>query len=343
MLRVGLVGYGYWGPNLARNFSDLPQRYKLTAIADLSESRRANAQARYPGTRVTGDVRELIEAPDIDAVAIATPLSTHYELAKMALRAGKHVLVEKPMTSTVAEAEDLLAIAAARRLVLMVDHTFVYTGAVRKMRDLAVSGELGDLYYYDSARVNLGLFQHDTDVIWDLAVHDLSIMDFVTGMEPCAVSATGVGHVTGRAENIAYVTIFFQSNLIGHVHVNWLAPVKLRRTMLGGSRKMIVYDDLEPSEKVKVYDKGITVANRPEDVYKLLIGYRSGDMWAPQIEPLEALRTEAIEFADAIENSRPALTDGLAGLRVVRILQAATQSMKARGRLIELNTAKATA
>jgi predicted dehydrogenase len=285
-------------------------------------------------------VEELLANPSVDAVAIATPVSTHFDLGMQALRAGKHVLLEKPMTTTSAESVALIEEAERRGLVLMVDHTFVYTGAVRKIRDLVGSGKIGELYYYDSARVNLGLFQHDVDVIWDLAVHDLSIMDYVLNTHPSAMAATGMSHVAGKPENIAYITAFFEKNLIAHINVNWLSPVKVRRTLIGGSKQMIVYDDMEPSEKVKIYDKGITVTNGQESVYKMLIGYRTGDMYAPQLDMGEALRVEAQHFAECIENGKAPLTDGYAGLRVVRMLEAATQSMKKQGQLVELQKEK---
>ncbi len=340
MIRVGVIGYGYWGPNLVRNFFDCPNKFEVVAVSDKLPERLDLIKARYPSVRVATDPEQLIRDPGIDAIAIATPVSTHFDLANRAMRAGKHVLVEKPMTNTVAEAEELVELARSRNLTLMVDHTFVYTGAVRKMRALVEKAELGDLYYYDSVRVNLGLFQHDVDVIWDLAVHDLAIMDYVIGQQPCAVSATGLCHIPGRSEDIAYVTMFFESSFIAHIHVNWLAPVKVRRTMIGGSRKMVVYDDVEPSEKIKVYDKGVTVAAREEDMYKLMISYRSGDMWAPQLDNAEALRAEIFEFAAAIEQNRQPLTGGEAGLSVVRTLEAATKSMKSRGQLIDLHAGR---
>jgi len=335
MIRVGVVGYGYWGPNLVRNFSEAPNT-TVTAVSDMRADRLAMVERRYPGIRTTTRVEELLANPAVDAVAIATPVSTHFDLGMQALRAGKHVLLEKPMTTTSAESLALIEEAERRNLVLMVDHTFVYTGAVRKIRDLLASGRLGDPYYYDSARVNLGLFQHDVDVIWDLAVHDLSIMDYVLNAHPSAITATGMSHVAGKPENIAYLTAFFENNLIAHINVNWLSPVKVRRTLIGGSKQMIVYDDMEPSEKVKVYDKGITISNGPESVYRMLIGYRTGDMYAPQLDMSEALRVEAQHFAECIELGGQPLTDGYAGLRVVRMLEAATQSMKKQGALIEL-------
>jgi len=342
MLRVGVIGYGYWGPNLVRNFAEVPCSH-VVAVSDLRLDRLALAQSRYPAIGTTTDYRDLLADARIDAIAIATPVSTHFELAMQALQAGKHVLVEKPLSATSEQAVRLIEEADQRNRVLMVDHTFVYTGAVRKIRELVASNGLGDIYYYDSVRVNLGLFQHDVNVIWDLAVHDLSIMDYALPSQPCAVSATGISHVPGEPENIAYLTLFFDRDLIAHIHANWLAPVKVRRTLIGGSRKMIVYDDLEPSEKVKVYDKGITVNNDAESVYQMLISYRTGDMWAPQLDRTEALRTEVLHFINCIEHGECPITDGEAGLQVVRILEAATQSMAERGRLVELDTGRVTA
>jgi predicted dehydrogenase len=328
-VRIGVVGYGYWGPNLVRNFADVPGAV-VTAVADLRRDRLDLAGRRCPGAELHTDPYALIASPAVDAVVVATPVATHFALARAAIRAGKHVLVEKPLASSSAEALTLIDEAAARRLVLMVDHTFVYTPAVRRIRELVA--ELGEIYYYDSVRVNLGLFQHDVNVLWDLAVHDLSIMDFVLGRQPSALSATGVAHVPGKPENIAYLTMFFPDRLIGHVHVNWLAPVKIRRTLIGGSRRMILFDDIEASEKIKVYDKGISVDQNPERVYQALIGYRTGDMWAPQVPVTEALHVEAKHFLDCIATGRTPDTDGAAGLRVIRLLEAATQSMEEHGR-----------
>lgn len=338
-INIGVIGYGYWGPNLVRNFVETPGA-QVKTVSDFKPELLAKVQARYPNIQVTTDCQDIFNDPKIDAVAIATPVSTHFDLALAALQAGKHVLVEKPMTVSSEQAMRLIEEAEKRNLVLMVDHTFVYTGAVRKMRDLVVTNVIGDIYYYDSVRVNLGLFQHDVNVIWDLAVHDLSIMDYILPSQPYAVSATGMSHVPGEPENIAYLTLFFEGNLIAHIHVNWLAPVKVRRTLIGGSQRMIVYDDLEPSEKVKIYDKGITVNGNAESLYQMLIGYRAGDMWAPHLEVTEALRTEGLHFINCIQTGDRPITDGQAGLRVVRILEAATESMKKQGQLVELNIAE---
>ena len=335
MINIGVIGYGYWGPNLVRNFSGAADA-QVRAVADLNEQRLGLVKKRHPSVEVTTDFQTLLASPDIDAVAIATPVSSHFNLALQALRAGKHVFIEKPLTETAEQAEQLIAEADKRGLVLHVDHTFIYTGAVRKMRALVEGGELGDLYYYDSVRVNLGLFQPDVDVIWDLAVHDLSIMDYVFSSKPAAVSAAGMSHVRGKPTNVAFLTIFFEDNAIAHLHVNWLAPVKVRRTLIGGSRKMIVYDDLEPSEKVKVYDKGITMDGGKEDAYEERIGYRTGDMWAPKLEVTEALLVEADHFVRCIQDNEPSLSDGQAGLRVVQILEAASHSLRERGRPVKL-------
>jgi len=333
VITIGVIGYGYWGPNLVRNFSEAAGA-RVGFVTDLHPERLSQAAARYPAIKVSTDYRDLINDAAVDAVAVATPVSSHFELAMAALRAGKHVLVEKPMTSTSEQSLALIDEAERRGLVLMVDHTFVYTSAVKKIRELTQSGDLGEIYYYDSVRINLGLFQHDVNVLWDLAVHDLSIMDYVLAQTPVSVSATGLAHVDGQPENIAYMTMFFAGRLIAHVHVNWLAPVKVRRTLLGGSRRMIVFDDLETSEKIKVYDRGISLNPSPENVYQMLIGYRAGDMWAPQLPLAEALQIEARHFVECVDRRATPITDGQAGLRVVRLLEAATQSMAQHGALV---------
>ena len=338
MIRVGVIGYGYWGPNLVRNFGESPGA-RVACVSDLRPERLAQVKARYPAVKVTTSHRELIEEPEVDAVAIATPVFTHFDLAMQALKAGKHVFVEKPLASTGEQVQKLIDAAHQADRILMVDHTFVYTGAVRKIRELVDSGKLGDIYYYDSTRVNLGLFQHDIDVIWDLAVHDLSIMDYVIPARPVAVSATGLSHVLGGKENIAFLTLFFPSSMIAHIHVNWLAPVKIRRTLIGASKQMIVYDDLEQSEKIKIYDSGITL-NRQQDpaekIYEVLVGYRTGDMLSPRLDMKEALGVEAAHFVHCIKERKQPTSDGQAGLRVVQILEAATQSMRRRGVPVDL-------
>ncbi len=341
MIGVGVVGYGYWGPNLVRNFNETPGS-KVVEVSDLRSARLVQARTRYPSIEITTDHRTLMTNPAVDAVVIATPVSTHYDLAMQALRAGKHVLVEKPLAATSEQAMRLMEEADRRNRVLMVDHVFVFTSPVREIRELVMADHLGGIYYYDSVRVNLGLFQHDVNVIWDLAVHDLSIMNYVLPSMPSAVSATGISHIPGQPENIAYITLFFNDRLIAHIHVNWLAPVKIRRTLIGGERKMILYDDLEPSEKVKVYDRGIIVHKDVESIYQMLVSYRTGDMWAPQLDTTEGLRTAALHFIHCIEQDEKPITDGEAGLRVVRILEAATRSMMERGQLVELDVSRMT-
>ncbi len=335
MLKLGVIGYGYWGPNLVRNFMEAPGS-TVVSVCDLRPERLNQLVNRYPSIKTCTDTQELLSDPQIEAVAIATPVSTHFDLAIAALRANKHVLVEKPLAANSEQALQLIEEAAARKRVLMVDHTFVYTGAVRKIRELITDNQLGEIYYYDAVRVNLGLFQHDVNVIWDLAIHDLSIMDYVLPSRAVAVSATGISNIPGQPENVAYITLFFGNPQIAHVHVNWLTPVKVRHTLIGGSDKMILYDDLEPSEKVKIYDKGVRVSQSPEDVYEMLVSYRSGDMWAPRLDATEALHTEALHFIDCIQNNKQPETDGQAGLRLVRIVEAAERSLRARGELVQI-------
>jgi predicted dehydrogenase len=326
MIKVGVIGYGYWGPNLVRNFSDIPGA-QVIAVSDLNSDRLKLAKNRYPHLSTTIDHKELISNPAIDAVIIATPVSTHFDLALQAIKEGKHVLVEKPLASTTEEGNRLLEEAQKRNLTLLVDHTYVYTGAVRKISKLIQKNELGEIYYYDSTRVNLGMFQYDVNVIYDLAVHDLSIMDFLLdGTQPSAVLATGKSHVEDRPEN----------GLIAHINVNWLSPVKIRQTLIGVSNKMVVFDDLEATEKVKVYDSGITINNRPEKVYETIVGYRMGDIWAPKIDQTEALHAEALHFVDCVENNTQPITGAEMGLRVVRVMEAASLSLAQTGKLIKL-------
>jgi len=335
-ISLGIIGHGYWGPNLLRNYMQLPQS-KVQMVSDLDPKKLEPAKRLYPQIEVSTDPADVFQHPDIQAVAIATPVSTHFELADRALDAGKHVLLTKPFTNSSEQAEVLIEKAKSKNLVLAVDHTFVYTGAVRKMRDLVDRGELGEIYYYDSTRINLGLFQHDVNVLWDLAVHDLTIMDYILPSKAIGVAATGMQHVPHEPENIAYLTVFFENHLIAHINVNWLAPVKVRQTLVGGSEKMIVYNDLEPSEKIRVYDRGVDVQNNPENIYQMLISYRSGDMWAPHLDLTEALHTEALHFLDCIQNGTQPITDGESGLRVVKMLEAADISLSKNGAYTPLN------
>lgn len=333
LLRVGVVGYGYWGPNIVRNLHAL-DGVRVVRVCDKCPKALQRLKKTYPSVSVTEDVHELLTATDIDAIAVVTPVRTHHALARAALENGKHVFVEKPFTATTAQAEELIELAERKNLTLMVDHTFLFTGAVRKIRQLMEEGVLGNLYYYDSTRVNLGLFQHDVNVIWDLAPHDLSIMDYLIQGRAEAVVATGVSHLNGF-EDVAFITVYFPRNVIAHINVNWLSPVKVRTTLIGGEKKMLVWNDLEADEKIKVYDKGVEVTNQ-QGIYNLLVSYRSGDMWAPQIERTEALQVELDYFVDCVTHQKKPINDGEAGLRVVRMLEAANQSLLQKGACLKL-------
>jgi predicted dehydrogenase len=332
MIRVGVIGFGYWGPVVARNFQ-AADGCQLAAICDANPTAQERARKAFPGVLVTGDAAGIVRSPGIDAVAVITPVWTHFEFAKAALENGKHVFVEKPFTASSAEASQLIDLAASRKLQIMVDHTFLFTGAVRKIRQLIDQDVLGKLFYYDSSRINLGLFQHDVNVIWDLAPHDLAIMNYLIDAQPESVSATGQCHLNGL-EDMAYVTVYF-SRIMAHINVNWLSPVKVRTTLIGGEKKMVVWNDLEADEKVKVYDKGVEIANG-EGVYDLLVSYRSGDMWAPKVDQTEALKVEARYFVECVTQNQAPFNDGITGLRVVRLLEAAAQSLKERGRPVRV-------
>jgi predicted dehydrogenase len=334
-LNIGVIGYGYWGPNLVRNFAELDDA-RVHAVADLNPTALERVRKRYPGIHLTTDVQAMIRDPEIDAVAIATPVATHFSLAMAALKAGKHVWLEKPMTETSLQARALIEEAARRGLCLHVDHTFLYTGPVRKMRDLVKAGELGKVLYYDSTRVNLGLFQRDVNVIADLAVHDFSILDYVFEQHPVAVSASGINHYPGTPENLAFITLFYESGFIAHVNVSWLAPVKVRTILIGGANRMITFDELQPSEKLKIYDKGVSFTDDPAKIHEMRVGYRAGDMWAPKVDGAEGLLVEARHFVDCIRNGRAPVSDGEFGFRMVQLIEAATASMRGRGETIHL-------
>ena len=334
MIRIGVIGYGYWGPNIVRNFNGVDGS-KVVAVCDVSEEKAARATKAYQDIEATTCVDDLIAAPDVDAVAVITPVSTHFKLAKKALNEGKHVFVEKPFTFTSDQAKELVDLAEKKHLKIMVDHTFLFTGAVMKIKQLVDDGTLGDLYYFDSMRVNLGLFQHDVSVIWDLAPHDLSIMDYLIDDKPVGVVATGEAHFNHGQEDVAYITVYFPNKIIAHINVNWLSPVKVRTTLIGGLKKMIVWNDLDPDEKIKVYDKGVDVKTK-NGVHNLLVSYRSGDMWAPQLEQGEALKLMAETSIGCISNGKIPVNDGKAGLRVVRILEAANKSLKQKGEVVYL-------
>jgi len=328
-LSVGIIGFGYWGPNIVRNFH-LQDESRVSMVCDRRPEALAKVAKAYPDMEVTSDPLEILRSPNIDIVGVVTPVWTHFELAKAALENGKHVFVEKPFTSTPEQAEELIELAERKNLKIMVDHTFLFTGAVRKIKQLIDAGELGDLYYYDTMRVNLGLFQHDVNVIWDLAPHDLSIMDYLLPHKPEAVVATGQKHVNG-VEDVAYITVYYPNKLIAHVNVNWLSPVKVRTTLVGGAKKMLVWNDLESDEKVRIYDRGVRMNITREGVYDLLVGYRSGDMWSPHIENTEALKLELGYFNECILENKAPINDGHAGLRIVNILRASDESLRSRG------------
>ena len=333
-MRIGVIGYGYWGPNIVRNFHS-QDNCEVTLVCDQSPKAGERLRKAHPSIAFTTNANDVLKSSDIDVVAIVTPVWSHYELAKAALENGKHVFVEKPFTCNAAQAEELIELAERKSLQIMVDHTFLFTGAVKKIRQLVDEGALGDLFYYDSLRVNLGLFQHDVNVIWDLAPHDLSIMDHVIKERPEAVVATGEKHLNG-VEDIAFITVYFPKKIIAHINVNWLSPVKVRTTLIGGEKKMLVWNDLDADEKIKIYDKGVSMSTNPANLHQLLVSYRSGDMWAPQVEQIEALRAEAAYFVQCINENKKPFNDGVAGLRVVKILEAAEKSVRNRGQVVNL-------
>ncbi len=333
MIRIGVIGYGYWGANIVRNFNGV-EGGKVVSICDSDGDALRRAQKLFPAIGMTSDCRETVTSADIDAVAVVTPVSSHFDLAKMALLNGKHIFVEKPFTASVEQAEELIDIAEKKNLRIMVDHTFLFTGAVRKIKQFIESDTLGKLYYFDSTRVNLGLFQHDVNVVWDLAPHDLSIMDYLIDTNAEAVVTTGEAHINSL-EDVAYVTIYFADKMIGHLHVNWLSPVKVRTTLIGGGKKMLVWNDLDADEKIRIYDKGVEITNT-DSIYDLLVSYRSGDMWVPKVDQVEALRMEAQYFVDCIINDARPINDGYAGLRVVKMLEAADRSLRKKGEMVYL-------
>jgi predicted dehydrogenase len=335
LVGVGVVGYGYWGPNLVRNFA-ATEGAQVIAVCDMDATKLALCERRHPGVTTTKEFQDLLKDSRIDAVAIATPVHSHFELALAALKAGKHIFVEKPLAQTSEQVRRLAEEAERRKLILMVDHTFLYTPAVQKIRELIVAGDLGDIYYYNGIRASLGLFQSDVNVIWDLAVHDISIIQYILNEKPVAVSATAASHVAGTPENMAHLALFFQSSCIAHISVNWLSPVKVRQTLIGGSRKMIVYDDVEATEKIKVYDRGITVNGSAENAHQLRIGYRAGDMWAPHLPAKEALQTEAEHFIACLHSGTSPVSNGRTGLEVVEILEAASRSIATQGSPVPL-------
>ncbi len=332
-MKVGIIGLGYWGPNLLRNFLAQPDVEKVVAC-DMREDRLKLISQKFPSVHLSNNCQETLTG-DCDLVVIATPVATHYPIAKKALENNKHIWVEKPFTASVAEAEELIEIAESRNLKIFVDHTFIYNGAVIKMKELIEKNELGDILYFDSERINLGLFQKDVNVIWDLAPHDLSIMQFILGKNAKAISANGIANFNGK-ENIAHISIYFEDNCFAHFHVNWVSPVKIRRMIVGGTKKMLVYDDMENFEKIKVYDSGIDIKSA-EGIYEALVQYRIGDMYSPKVNQTEALALGARECIDAIKQNRQPLTSGYDGLEVVKLLEASDKSLKGMGKIVEVN------
>lgn len=336
-LKIGLIGYGYWGPNLVRNFSSCPLT-EAAAVCDASPARRAAVNKAYPGVATVASVDELLELP-IDAVAIATPVSTHYPLALRCLEAGKDVLVEKPLAGSVKEAQALTERAERLGRVLMVDHTYLFSNAVRRMKQLVESGDLGDLHYIDSVRINLGLFQNDVNVIWDLAPHDLAIVEHLLDTKPRSISAWGCSHANPDIEDIAYVNVDYGDKLMASFHVNWLSPVKVRQIIVAGSRKSLIFNEMNPAEPLKVYDRGIELTESED---RLRVGYRTGDMWSPNIEPGEALQAMVTHFAECVRGRAEPVSDGRMGVRVVRLLEAATRSIRAQGGRLVLTAGETT-
>ncbi|HJZ91835.1 MAG TPA: Gfo/Idh/MocA family oxidoreductase [Gemmataceae bacterium] len=328
-LRVGIIGYGYWGPNLVRNFSTCPLT-EVVAVCDASPARLEAVARSYPHVNRIASVDELLDLKP-DAVAIATPVSTHFALAARCLQAGLHVLVEKPLTATVKEAQNLIDIADRAGRVLMVDHTYLFTNAVRRIRQFVDGGELGDLLYVDSVRINLGLFQTDVNVIWDLAPHDLSIVDHILGGDARSISAWGCAHADPAIEDIAYVNVDYGDRLMASFHVNWLSPVKVRQMIFAGSKKSLIFNELNTTEPIKVYDRGVDFAATDEERRRLMVSYRTGDVWSPHVEPAEALQSAVTHFAECIRQGEEPISDGRLGLRVVKLLEAATRSIRAQG------------
>lgn len=334
MIRIGVIGYGYWGPNIVRNFCGI-EGAAVTLISDHSQKALNRARTAHPGIATTQDDRDVLFSPDIDAVAVVTPTSTHFDLARKALENGKHIFVEKPLTLSVEHSEQLIELAERKNLKIMVDHTFLFTGAVRKIKQLIDEDVLGKLFYFDSIRINLGLLQNDSNVVWDLAPHDLSIMDHLIARDPIAVAATGMAHINGY-EDIAFVTVFYPDNLIAHITLNWLSPVKIGMTMIGGEKKMLVWNDMVADEKLRIYDRGVEV-DRKEDSFQMRINYRSGDIWVPRLEQVEALKLEAEHFIHCIENNLTPLNDGVFGLRVVKMIVAILESLNSGGGAVYLD------
>ncbi len=333
-VRVGVIGCGYWGPKLARNFHELPAA-ELVAIADLDATRRSNMAERYPAATVLANHSDLL-ALELDAVAIATPVSSHHDLGLDALTAGKHVLIEKPLAASTAEADALIAAADAAKRTLMVGHTFEYNPAVEELRRLVRSGDLGQLYYVNATRVNLGIFQPDINVLWDLAAHDLSILLFVLGSMPTSVRAHGASYVQRGIEDVAWLTLDFPGGVTAHVHTSWLDPCKIRRVTVVGNRKMVVYDDVAALDKLTIYDRGVECPPYTDSYGEFQLSYRYGDVYTPRLNWIEPLKRECHHFLDCVRTSTRPRSDGEVGRRVVRILETADNSLDSGGRPVEV-------
>ncbi len=335
MLTVGVVGCGYWGPNLIRNFSNVPGA-RVKACADISENRLKHMKNLYPSIVTTADYTEIVKDPEIDAVVVATPVSSHFEISMAALEAGKHVFVEKPLTRTVDEGVELVTKAEEKKLTLMVGHTFVFTAAVNKIKELIESGELGEIYYISTSRVNLGIFQEDINVIWDLAPHDVSIMNYVLGSRPASVSAVGHSYIRPDIEDVAFVTMNYPGNKLANIHVSWLNPSKIRKTTVVGSKKMLVYDDVSSLEKIRLYDKGVTVQPHYDTFGEFQLSYRYGDISIPRLDDAEPLKIECQHFTDCIEKGITPRSSGADGLDVLLVLASADLSIKQKGAEVEI-------
>ena len=329
-VKVAVIGYGYWGPNIVRNFHSL-SNCDVRYVVDPRPDRLAMVTKHYPNIRTLNSVRDAVHDPEIDAIIVATPVSSHFDIAKMALENDKHVLIEKPMASSVNEAEKLIELSLRKKRILMVDHTFLYTGSVQRIKSLINDDALGEIKYIDSTRINLGLFQSDANVLWDLAPHDISIVNYLCHETPYSVQAVGVSHTNNDIENIGYLTLNYESGMIVHFHCSWTSPIKLRRFLIGGERKMIVWDDMEPSEKVKVYDSGYSFSS-DEQKKKILVDYRVGDIFVPKIENKEALSALAEDFLGSILNATSPISNAISGINVVKVLEAAQISIKANGK-----------
>lgn len=333
-INVGVIGYGYWGPNIVRNFFGTAS-CTVRMVADGRPERLQMLAKVFPSIKGVKSGEEIISSKDVDAIVIATPVHTHYGLAKKALMEGKHVLIEKPMTSSVGEADQLIELAAKKGLTLMADHTFLYTGAVQKMKEIIQTEIIGKPLYFDSARINLGLFQPDINVLWDLAPHDISILTYLITESPASINATGISHTNNKIENIAYLTVNYHSNFIAHFACSWSSPVKVRQTLIGGDKKMILYNDLEPSEKVRVYDTGYD-HKTDEDRTSIMVDYRTGDVYIPKLSSREALAGVAEDFVQSIVQQKEPLSNAMLGRSVVRILEASQESIKQNGKEISL-------